>query len=1356
MKFVYGILVFLALVVAALFLVPSFLDWEGFKPEITERLEAITGRTLAIDGPLKVSILPTPTIEATDLRLANVPGAANADMARIKSLELKLALGPLLGGEIAVTGLEMAEPVIELQRLADGQPNWLFESVPGPASGGGAAEDAEADVELTRLDSAAITDGTIVYRHADGRPPERIEGIDVTLSARTLDGPFRGEGTFTVRGRPVAFQLATSTLRDDGTMPISVEANFGGERGRARFEGIVRGDGETPAFDGNVRIEAADFGALLSALAVDLGALPAAPLAGEFDARSALSLSAEAIAADQLQVRLGESQATGALSWRSGDIPQLDADIALNRIDLDRFLPAQASGDAGQPGDKAALAPLQTIPDDVRQVIPADVAATIDLRIGTLTWREGVIRQARTKLVLDDGVVTLQPASALLPGGADVRFAGRLTQGGDRPWMQGVVEIAADDLRAILSWLAVDVGDVPADRLRRLNASADLSASGNRLSASNLDVRVDTTRIAGDAAIDTGERPRIMAALSADAVNVDAYLPPGDGSQETASPAPEAAGGPAWAGLADIDADVALKMDALTYDGMRLAGLELDAALDDGDLAVRRAQVAEVAGASVSVTGAARTVWAAPTVDLEVEGAAETLEGVAALLDIDPEIRTRAFGKVALQGSLKGDEESLSLDFTLAVGTAEALLQGTVDDPFGVPAGALALRLRASNAAALARTAGLTPPAVIERLGKLNVDGGIGGNRDSVAVNLSAETAGATLTASGTISELLASPSYSIDVDLAHSSGEALVETVIGEAPVGATLGPVRFAGKVSGDRTVANLAGIDAAIGESTLAGDIFLRLDQEPPAFSADMRAGVLDLAWIGGGLAAADGNAGTGIEVTELYSDRWSEEPLDLVLLDRLSGTLTLGAEALVLGPYRIEQADVDIAAGEGTLTLRSLGGRLFGGALEADGSLVRAPVPGGQGAVRLTDANIGAILDEAAHGRAVSGTATIDGYFTLSGRTEREMVESLAGRLAVTSGEGAVEGVDVPAIGRQIAALSEADALDDILSFVEQAEQSLSSGQTAIRSLDGTVRVQNGLARIDGFKIVADGGVGDINGTADLPAWQLDLTALFRLDQHADAPPVGVHLEGPIDEPQRRYLIEEMQAHLIEVGLLSLAGSDEVPKITLRKGAKAEPGTKIDTLLRTVLGDPDEADDVETVEEPADVREGADGTGEAIEVPDAGDAGSALLSLDDVPDSPVAVEERLETEDEEQPTATPAPVLPSDEAVPEPPQAPERYRGETLQDFVDDLLEEPAPEQGADLQDVADDLLKEPGPDRDVKEPEPEPEQDGDFQDFVDDLLEEPTPDRGAKEPEPEPDQDGDFQDFVDDLLESLDE
>ena len=475
-----------------------------------------------------------------------------------------------------------------------------------------------------------------------------------------------------------------------------------------------------------------------------------------------------------------------------------------------------------------------------------------------------------------------------------------------------------------------------------------------------------------------------------------------------------------------------------------------------------------------------------------------------------------------------------------------------------------------------------------------------------------------------------------MSISLIHG-GEALVETVIGEVPAAATLGAVRVGGKVSGNRTEASLVDIDATFGESTLSGDVLLRLDQEPPAFHANLQAGTLDLAWLGGGLAASDGNLGADIEVAELYSDRWSDEPIDLALLDRLSGTLALDADALVLGPYRIEQADADLSAADGTLTLRALGGRLFEGALNADGSLAGSPVPAGQAAIRLDDANIGVILREAAGGRAVSGRATIDGYFTLRGQTERELVESLAGRLTIRGSEGAVEGVDVPAIGRQIAALSEADALDDIVSFVAQAEQSLSSGQTAIRSLGGVVRVQNGQARIDGFEIVTDGGVGDITGTADLPAWQLDLTALFRLAEHADAPPVGVRLEGPIDRPERRHLIEEMQAHLVRLGLLSLAGSPDAPKITLRKGAKAEPGTEIDTLLRNVLGDPDETEDTGPADEPVEAREGADERPEAVEPPDPDDAESALLSFDDVPASPAVVEEPLDADRGEEPEA-----------------------------------------------------------------------------------------------------------------------
>ena len=808
-----------------------------------------------------------------------------------------------------------------------------------------------------------------------------------------------------------------------------------------------------------------------------------------------------------VQLRLGESQATGRTSWAGGDVPRLDAKVVLNRIDLDRFLPdgvepapsdaASGSTGEGQSVDTASLVPLQTIANDIRRMIPTATEADVDFTIDALTWREGVIRQATAHLALADGVVTIGPASALLPGGAKVDIVGRLTADGDGRWMHSVAEVAAEDLRAILSWLGVDVGDIPADRLRRLSASADLSASGDRIAASGLDIRVDTTRIAGNAAVVTGARPQIAADLAVDAVNVDAYLaaagaapsgaaePASSGEtatldnapQEGAQASPDPAADDPWAVLDEIDADVALTVDALTYDGIRLAGLELDAALEDGDLTVRRASVEDAAGARASVTGVARAVATEPSFDLAVEGAADSLDGVAALLDIDPDIRTEAFGKATLNGSFAGDEEALEVDFALAAGPSTVRLDGTVERPFDEPAADLALRLHASSAAALARAAGLTPPPVVTRLGSLAIDGDIDGNLDSVALELSAETAGVTVQIDGRVTDPFASPGYSVDVDLSHPHAEALIETLVGASAADVALGALRISGKVSGDRTVANFGDVAATMGESTLGGGVFLLLEQEPPVFSAELHGGVLDLAWLGGGLAAsresdddllrltADDPASTGIDGATPASARWSEETIDLAVLDRLSGTLTLDAETLVLGDYRIDRAVVDLAAAEGTLTLRSLTGRLFDGALTADGSLTGGPAPAGQAAFGLVDAELGAILRAAAGLDDVSGQAEADGYVTLRGQSEREMIRSLAGRVAFKSRGGTIEGVDVPAISRQIEALSKVDALEDIPSFVEQTEQSLSTGQTAIRSLDGTVRVQDGQARIE---------------------------------------------------------------------------------------------------------------------------------------------------------------------------------------------------------------------------------------------------------------------------------------------------
>ncbi len=1378
-KFLYGFLAFLALVVAALFLVPPALDWEQFRPEITEQLEDATGRTLEIEGAIEVSILPAPTMTVTDLRIAGAPGAASPDLVRVESLDLALALGPLLGGEIAVTSLELFEPVFELQRLADGRPSWLVEDAGAPsAEEAAAAADAEGDgLALARIDSATIRNGVIVYRHADGRPPERIEAIDASLSARSLDGPFRADGAFTVRGRTVAFQLATGTIDAERVMPVSLDAKVGGERGSALFEGSVRGIDGTPSFEGTMRLQAADLGILLDALAIDRGALPAGPLAGAFSAKGALNASLDALAGRELQIRLGESQASGRLSWQGGERPSLDADIELNRIDLDQYLPsagstedeAQAAGgsDGGPAGATDTAALLQTIPQEIREAIPGDIAATVDFRIGTLTWREGVIRQARAQLSLDDGVLNVRQTSALLPGGADARLAGRLTKDGSGPWLASVAEIEANDLRAVLSWLAVDTGAVPADRLRHLSASADIAARGERLSASNLDIRIDTTRIAGRAALETAARPRLSATLQVDAVNLDAYLEavgaaaPGAGSGEAAAQeaAPARAGAGADTALAGIDTDIALAIDSLTYDGVRLSGLELDATLEDEALTLRRAQAADALGARVALTGSARSLWSAPAVDLMVEGEAESLSGVTALLDIDPALRAEPFGAIALQGSLEGDADALTVDLALDTANAEATLTGVVETPFGTPAAALWLGLRAADAAALARTAGIVPIAAIERLGALAVDGGIGGDSDSVAIDLSAEIADAHLQVAGRIMNPLDAPRYDLAVEIDHPRAEGLVETVTGEALTSAALGPLRIAGTLTGDTTKADIAGIDAAVGESRMTGGVFLRLDQSPPEIIADLQAETLDLAWLGAGLAAAaDGAAAGGqddylatlVEGAAPPPGRWPNDPIDYAFLDRLSGTLALGADALVLGDWRIEQAEVDLAQADGALTLRSLGGRLFDGVLAADGDFAGGPMPAGRVAFRLADADMTALVRTLAGGDAVSGRATVEGDLALQGQSVRALIGSLAGRVSIAGREGAVEDVDLPAISRQIGALATLDTLADVPGFVGATERSLSQGRTAIHSLDGAIALEEGEARIETFAIVADGAVGDVEGFADLPAWQVDLTALFRLTDHPDAPPVGVRLEGPIDGPARHYLIEEMQTHLVQLGLLSLARAQEMPTITLRKGAKAEEGSELDTMLRKVFGDPEAAD------APAQTQEGdtAEAADEATEQSRAGEAGDEEQPATPAPvELPAAPLETEETEPAEVADGAEAPPEVEAEAAPE--AAPADEAGQVEEETKAPLAVEAEAATDAERADEAASAgeAEEPGGAEPTQEATETEAADGQGEGAAPPPADAPAP---RPPPAPERDRGADLQDLVDDVLKALEE
>jgi uncharacterized protein involved in outer membrane biogenesis len=76
----------IAVIILAVVIVPQLIDWNRYKPEIAEAVKDATGRNLAIDGDIELSLLPNLEFAISDVRLSNAPGSTSPDMVFIDNL----------------------------------------------------------------------------------------------------------------------------------------------------------------------------------------------------------------------------------------------------------------------------------------------------------------------------------------------------------------------------------------------------------------------------------------------------------------------------------------------------------------------------------------------------------------------------------------------------------------------------------------------------------------------------------------------------------------------------------------------------------------------------------------------------------------------------------------------------------------------------------------------------------------------------------------------------------------------------------------------------------------------------------------------------------------------------------------------------------------------------------------------------------------------------------------------------------------------------------------------------------------------------------------------------------------------
>jgi uncharacterized protein involved in outer membrane biogenesis len=254
------------------------MDWNLVREPIGRRASAAAGRSFAIDGDLEVHLGLRPRVVAHDVVLANMPGAHEPQMLRVKRLEFTIDLPSLLGGRWVFPEISLSQPHVALEIDRSGATNWEFvhkdkrKAFDWPAIGTFTIDEGSASFR----DPAHDTELAFELKSVAGQAPSAM-GLELSSKGR-----FKGLPTsLDARGG------ALLNLREAGA-PYPIRAN--GHVGATRFsvDGMLLDPLHLKGEQLNFTIEGSDLALLFPLVGVPLPSTHAYKLAGFLDHTDAL------------------------------------------------------------------------------------------------------------------------------------------------------------------------------------------------------------------------------------------------------------------------------------------------------------------------------------------------------------------------------------------------------------------------------------------------------------------------------------------------------------------------------------------------------------------------------------------------------------------------------------------------------------------------------------------------------------------------------------------------------------------------------------------------------------------------------------------------------------------------------------------------------------------------------------------------------------------------------------------------------------------------------------------------------------------------------------------------------------
>ncbi len=1066
---VLGAILFLA--VTTLLVAPSFIDWSNYRTTFETQLANATGRQVEINGDVSLTLLPRPTLQVENVRIANPAGASTPDFARAERVAVNLAFGPLLRGRLQFISIEIIDPVISAEVMPDGSVTWdmsvrdVSSNRSGPQTGR-SERNTRAPFNLG-IDVLRIVNGTIIYQDDQRGIKQELTALTVDLAAESTTGPFDAVGDLTIYGMPWQFETSLGVLRRDRPGALVVVLSNSDADLTFDVVGSLTLADTGPVIAGRFIALGSDAVSSLNALGVVQPdqAMPT-ELRKNFQLESRFDFRGATVFSDNLTLRWGNTivDGTGWLDWE--DETEFKLDLGINRLDLEAWQFASFAG----PDRFATLrsffmandAHAQTSPPKFS--VPANINGTIDLTINLIEWQGKLMRNGHVNVSLADAQLNVTEASLSMPGNASLDFAGNIGSDSGSPNFDLTGSASSHDLRSLLEWLdlAPSPGVVPPSRLNFISGSTRLTGTPSQLQFQDIDVVLDTTRVGGSVVVVPGSPVEATLDLTASSLDLDSYLPA-------------------------LSQQFGLMTTIGTSDG------------DSPDMSE------EPAGNSQP------NFFSVANVNLKLSVGSVT-------------VGRNVYGNVGVEGSIQNGAVTIDKATIDDMAGARISISGRVDDAFSTPhAQNLQMSITAEDFALMHRTLNLNLPRSDVLTGPMTLDGTLSGSIDEVALDLNLTLNAIAGEVKGTITDATSTPVFDLSVAATHNDYRSLLSALnLYTATDFEGEHDAEFSASVAGSFTALQLNDIKLRMGDNALSGVLHYDEANVRPQVTGNIALATVNVDRLfvpdpTSALTRSSLSRSAGSETS--VSGRWSSDPIDLSSMNDFDADVTVTADRVVMRGLDVDQLLAEVKLSSGVLSVINWGGNLYGGPASGDFTLNTVPAIDVHTSLVVTDAAMSRLGGSLTGSEQADGKFALRGHFTAQGNSQRDLVMSLAG-----DGVLAATGIDANMDG-------EGWAFTTVLAPIRAISQLggvFTGGVTeGLASMGTEFSGEKGVFTLSNASLQSNVYAGEFSGTVDLPRWWVDAEGRVSLKVNVITQLLGTRLqmpslipvsvEGPLDLP-----------------------------------------------------------------------------------------------------------------------------------------------------------------------------------------------------------------------------------------------